>query len=749
VTFANRSTPLYGTTGYTWTFGDGATSAITDPTHVYTTPGVYTVSLSVAVGDESATLARTHYVTVGGTKPPAADFTAQPVSGTAPLTVTFTNLSQHASSYDWAFGDGSMLLTTGGETSAETDPVHVYGTVGVYTVTLTATGPGGSDIKTDTITVSEAVEPPVADFTAQPVSGTAPLMVTFTNLSQHASSYDWAFGDGETSAETDPVHVYGTAGVYTVTLTATGPGGSDVHTRARYVTVSGSGPVTSTRVISYTYDPLGRLTAADYSTGERYAYAYDAVGNRTAMTTTLGATSVTTYTYDAANRLTKVGNVVYTWDARGNLTNDGVFTYTYNSAGRLVRAESLTATLLYTYTSATLSASTADGLRVAQSVDGVETTFAWDLAAGLAQVLATGDGARDVYGLGRIAEVRGGAWAYPLGDALGSVRQWTDDAGNVTYAAGYAPYGEMLWQAGDTESAWGFTGEWWDSYAELLYLRARWYDSGVGRFTQPDPWPGGPQQPLSLHAYIYGFQNPLKYTDPSGTQPYAPILEALRDKAEDCYNKGDLDCVWWCYWSLAAGGGFFGEPIGKPHASRHLFQFLYKWGDLDWGTESDWVFRSPSVQAEMPSINEDILSSVHAAARGGEMSGHVETIRYPIAADSDTESDLYYAMFRFNVWANADYRAWLLGCKYLVTIAPTYYFADDYDWHEGLPAGGGIPGVGGFKDEWAAALHDHGLALEFQVQGHRDSYFMLLYPHNWLDADRPAPIFALPVSLME
>ena len=162
-----------------------------------------------------------------GTKPPVADFTAQPVSGTAPLTVTFTNQSQHATGYDWAFGDG--------ETSAETDPVHVYGTAGVYTVTLTATGPGGSDVRADVITVHEVVEPPVADFTAQPVSGTAPLTVTFTNLSQHASSYDWAFGDGGTSAETNPVHVYGTAGVYTVTLTATGPGGSDV--RADVITV--------------------------------------------------------------------------------------------------------------------------------------------------------------------------------------------------------------------------------------------------------------------------------------------------------------------------------------------------------------------------------------------------------------------------------------------------------------------------------------------------------------------------------
>ena len=73
----------------------------------------------------------------------------------------------------------------------------------------------------------------------------------------------------------------------------------------------------------------------------------------------------------------------YTWDDRGNLVSDGTFTYTYNSAGRMARAQSLTATLAYTYN--------AVGLRVAQSVDGDETTFAWDWASGLPEMLSEGD----------------------------------------------------------------------------------------------------------------------------------------------------------------------------------------------------------------------------------------------------------------------------------------------------------------------------------------------------------------------
>jgi YD repeat-containing protein len=125
--------------------------------------------------------------------------------------------------------------------------------------------------------------------------------------------------------------------------------------------------------------PLNRLTSAAYSTGERFEYAYDAVGNRTVMTDTTG---VTTDTDDAASRLTSVGGVAYTWDERENLTSDGSFTYTYNGAGRLVRVEGVTLTLVYTYN--------ANGLRVSQSVDGEQTTFAWDWASGLPEMLSDG-----------------------------------------------------------------------------------------------------------------------------------------------------------------------------------------------------------------------------------------------------------------------------------------------------------------------------------------------------------------------
>jgi RHS repeat-associated protein len=177
----------------------------------------------------------------------------------------------------------------------------------------------------------------------------------------------------------------------------------------------------------------------------------------------------------------------------------------------MVQAESVTTTLVYTYT--------ADGLRVAQSVDGDVTTFAWDLAAPLAQVLATSDSVLNVYGLTRIGEERNGKWSYLLGDELGSVRQWADDGGYVTYAGGYTPFGKDLWQEGSTNSAWGYTGEWQDSNVGMVYLRARWYAPEAGRFAQRDLWEGNYRQPLTKNPYLYALANPVRYVDSTGYYP--------------------------------------------------------------------------------------------------------------------------------------------------------------------------------------------------------------------------------------
>jgi len=102
------------------------------------------------------------------------------------------------------------------------------------------------------------------------------------------------------------LNVYTSTGLNTVSqrVTDTQTGEWDVLTRPHYITVTAAGGELVTRTITYTYDGLYRLVEADYSGGENFQYAYDAVGNRTAYTATITSTVVTTYSYDAANRLT-------------------------------------------------------------------------------------------------------------------------------------------------------------------------------------------------------------------------------------------------------------------------------------------------------------------------------------------------------------------------------------------------------------------------------------------------------------
>ena len=144
---------------------------------------------------------------------PVAAFTANRTSGTAPLAVQFTDSSTNSpTSWSWTFGDG--------QTSNLQSPSHTYTAAGNYTVNLTARNAGGADDerKVDYIAVSAPVvipPAPVANFTATPRTGTAPLAVQFTDASTGTgiTNWSWTFGDGQTStcrARPTPIRLPGT-----------------------------------------------------------------------------------------------------------------------------------------------------------------------------------------------------------------------------------------------------------------------------------------------------------------------------------------------------------------------------------------------------------------------------------------------------------------------------------------------------------------------------------------------------------
>jgi RHS repeat-associated protein len=270
------------------------------------------------------------------------------------------------------------------------------------------------------------------------------------------------------------------------------------------VTVQSAISTTITRTIVYTYDNLYRLTEADYSTGEFFDYTYDDRGNRLSQTTLAGTT---VYTYDAANRLTQVDGQSYTWDNNDNLLDDGSRTFTYDSENRLTELTAGGTTTSFVYNG--------DGDRYAQTIGGVTTDYVLD-PTGLAQVLVASSSGQDSFYLPGLAQYDT-AWSYYLPDRLGSTRQLVDPTGALMLGQTFDPFGNVLEQTGPGQSVFGYTGEQTDP-AGLVYLRARYYDPGVGRFLTADSVVPDPLRSQAWNRYIYVENNPIAYIDPSGHQ---------------------------------------------------------------------------------------------------------------------------------------------------------------------------------------------------------------------------------------
>jgi PKD repeat protein len=227
VTFTNNST---NATSYSWNFGDGQTSTQTNPTHTYANNGNYTVTLTATNNCGPAAISQTVNIVL----PPTAGFSANNTSGCAPLTVTFNNTSNFATSYAWSFPGGTP------STSTNANPTVVYSTAGAYNVTLIVTNSAGSDTLTLTNYISVAPQP-VPGFTSS-ING---LTATFTNTSTNATSYLWDFGDNQTATLPNPVHTYAADGTYTVTLSAT----------------NGCGTVTTTQTVTIVTPPTAGFSA--------------------------------------------------------------------------------------------------------------------------------------------------------------------------------------------------------------------------------------------------------------------------------------------------------------------------------------------------------------------------------------------------------------------------------------------------------------------------------------------------------
>ena len=215
---------------YAWDFGDGNTATTANPSNTYTALGAYDVMLTVTDPSGcSDTETLTNYVNINDI---VADFSAAPLGGCENQPVTFTDLTTGgADTWAWDFGDGG--------TSALQNPSYTYTASGTYTVSLTSSNSSGcSDnvFYVDLITISPE---PTADFTGAPLSSCdVPLTVNFTDASIGATSWDWDFGDGNTSTLQNPSNTYTAPGVYTVSLTVMNADGcANTFTETNYVSI--------------------------------------------------------------------------------------------------------------------------------------------------------------------------------------------------------------------------------------------------------------------------------------------------------------------------------------------------------------------------------------------------------------------------------------------------------------------------------------------------------------------------------
>jgi len=268
----------------------------------------------------------------------------------------------------------------------------------------------------------------------------------------------------------------------------------------------------------YAYDALDRLIRVSGADGATTTYTYDAVGNRTKSG---GPRGTVTYRYDAANQLLSAGGTAYEYDPAGRLVSaaggGAERTYQWDARGRLVGVVSAEAGAAssgaYTYgptgerlvrtTGDATEQATYDGYHVVETRDAEGSTATRTLTgSGWDNALAVQTAQGEIYTL--VADVRGATVAA------------VDHTGSVVDAPALDVWGAPESTAGEA-SAWpGFQGRPYDAESGLYAFRARYYDPTVGRFISPDPLVI-PNAAGTLNPYVFGLNNPLRYSDPTGT----------------------------------------------------------------------------------------------------------------------------------------------------------------------------------------------------------------------------------------
>jgi len=238
VQFSDLSTGAINS--WAWDFDNDGTVDSTDqnPVFTYSSPGTYTVALTITGPGGQDTKVRTDYISISDpVRKPVALFIQDRYIGTAPLTVKFTDRSLYSpTSWTWSYRQGTGSWT---QFSTEQNPQYTFTQTGIYVTRLDISNAAGTSTAYGGLVVLRSSWLPDVDFTADVTEGGAPLSVQFTDLStRNPYAWQWDFGDGTTSTVQNPVHTYETPGIYTVTLQARNILGSGTLTKADYIHVA-------------------------------------------------------------------------------------------------------------------------------------------------------------------------------------------------------------------------------------------------------------------------------------------------------------------------------------------------------------------------------------------------------------------------------------------------------------------------------------------------------------------------------
>lgn len=211
ISFTNNSPTTAGIT-FNWDFGVTTFEGLNPPTITYTDAGIYSVTVIAeyeATGCAD-TLVLENAISVGS----VVDFSFSPENGCVGEGIDFTdNSPAPADSVRWDFGDGIIGIGA--------NPTHVYDSPGCYTVGLTryVAGCPASDISPVCINIYDL--PAISYSNDNALGCSVPHEVNFTSDAPDAVSWEWDFGDGNTSTEENPTHIYTELGSHNVSLTIT------------------------------------------------------------------------------------------------------------------------------------------------------------------------------------------------------------------------------------------------------------------------------------------------------------------------------------------------------------------------------------------------------------------------------------------------------------------------------------------------------------------------------------------------